>query len=91
MVAARSQGAAIVAEVKLSFGAGKGIDIEAKRIEIIRDVVRCAKINSRDKAGIGANLQKALENLKWGKTSNRISVGCHLSRLSFLGRFHSKW
>jgi hypothetical protein len=83
MVTAGRQWAAIIAEVKLGFGTGKGIDVEAKRIEIIRDIVRSAKVNSRCKAGVGANLQKALEHLKWGKTSNRISEGCHRPRLSF--------
>lgn len=40
MIAAWRQRAAIVAKVKLGFGTGKGVDVETKRIEIIRDVVR---------------------------------------------------
>jgi len=87
VVAAWRQRAAIVAEMKLGFRAGKGIDVESKRIEIVCDVIRRAKINSRSETGVGANFQQALENFKRGKTYNRISVSCHVSRLPLVGRF----
>src|SRR4051794_17051040 len=79
MIAARSERCPVVAKVKLSFGLRQSIHIEAICIEIVCQIIGGKKIYGRRKTCFNANFQQALDNFKWCKAANRVSVRCHCS------------
>src|SRR5687767_13325997 len=79
VVAAGGERGAVVAVAELGLGAVERVDVEAVGVEVGGQVVRRAQEDGGRVARVGADFQQALDHLKRGENSHRVSVGCHLA------------
>src|SRR6266487_6520166 len=84
MIAAWRQWSPVVSKMKPGFRLRECVNVKTKGIEVVCQIVGRKEIDGGTVARLTTNFQQALDHFQGSKTSNRISVGCHVfQRLLF--------